>query len=120
MKKKKVIERYRHLRTLIERAKDDAERWSEGKQLLLLQDIKEKSASDFFIYDKAYVKFVNKKKQTMHDKQVTAATHKEAADRSKAGHSTLEEQLGRIADALERIAHVLEEASNEQDPQEMN
>jgi hypothetical protein len=109
MKQKKITERYQHLRVLIMRAKEDADRWGEGQKPKLLQGIKEKSSQDFFIYDKAYVKFVKQRKQSMHDNQIDEAKQKEADAKNKASHTTVEAQLSRIADALERIAYMLEE-----------
>lgn len=114
MSKKKIIARYRQLRILITRAKEDAERWGTDKKLLILQGIKETSAMDYTVYDEAYKKFVKRRMKTMTASKLNEAREEEK-DKKQSGESSLELrptreeiQLSRIADALERLADVLE------------
>jgi hypothetical protein len=113
-KKQKIAERTKQLRTLITRAKEDAERWGTDQPSLLLSGIEEKSADDFSIYDEAYTKFLMKRKKTMstvfRNEGEAEELHKKAQvfPFTESGRSRTETELKRIADALERIADILE------------
>lgn len=114
MSKKKIIARYKQLRILITRAKEDAERWGTDKKPLILRGIKETSALDYTVYDEAYKKFVKQRMKTMTASKLNEAQDEEK-DKNKAkslsSESSLirvEVQLNRIADALERLADTLE------------
>ena len=115
MSKKKIIARYKQLRTLITRAKEDAELWGTNKKPLILQGIKETSAHDYTVYDDAYNKFVKQRMKAMPSSELNEAKEeeKDKKKRSRDSSSTLqptrvEIQLARIADALERLADILE------------
>lgn len=114
MSKKKIIARYKQLRILITRAKEDAERWGTDKKPLILRGIKETSALDYTVYDEAYKKFVKQRMKTMTASKLNEAREEEK-DKKKSKDSSLalkptrvEIQLNRIADALERLADILE------------
>lgn len=115
MGKKKIIARYKQLRILITRAKEDAKLWGTNRKPRILEGIKELSAHDYTVYNDAYNKFVKQRKKTMNDIMLNEA-HEEEKDKknrsrdSSAGvrPSREEIQLARIADALERLADILE------------
>lgn len=114
MSTKKKIERYKQLRILISRAKEDADRWGTNEELLILQGIRETSAHDYTIYDEAYKKFVRKRMRAMSASKIEKAKEEEK-DKKKSNDSSSgvnlageELQLSRIADALERLADILE------------
>lgn len=115
MSKKKIIARYKQLRILITRAKEDAELWGTNKKPLILQGIKETSAHDYTVYDEAYNKFVKQRMKAMSSSECNEAREEEkdkkkrSRDSSSAIRPTREEiQLTRIADSLERLANILE------------
>lgn len=118
MSKKKIIEeRNKQLRLLVTRAKDDSERWGTDQKCLLLRGIKETSAFDFSIYDDAYQKFLKKRKDSMDAVMLHAAEDEERKKNETVSHysevqrNRTEFELKRIADALERIAELLETAN---------
>lgn len=114
LKKKQIIERYKQLRLLILRAKEDAARWGTNDKALLLRGINETSAHDFSIYDEAYNKIVQKRMKSMEPNELQEAKNKETKKKDRLNSSSLGEatrsefELARIADALERIADFLE------------
>lgn len=114
MKKKQIVEHYAQLRLLIVRAKEDAARWGTDNKAQLLQGINETSAHDFSVYDDAYNKLVQKRMKTMTAKEIQQSKKIEIKKRNQVisddeGQPTRTEfELARIADALERIAYLLE------------
>lgn len=114
MNKKKVIARYKQLRILITRAKEDAKRWGTDQKPLIMQGIGETSANDYFVYDAAYNKFVKQRMKAMSVAKLNKAEEEEN-DKKQTPPSFMELPpsrkemlLIRIADALERIATALE------------
>lgn len=111
MGKKKITERYKQLRILIMRAKEDADKWGTEAPPRILQGIKETSAHDYTVYDEAYLKFVAKRVQKMSEAKIGKAVEEETAkldESSEIKFSGEELQLSRIADALERLADASE------------
>jgi hypothetical protein len=111
-KKKQLDERYRHLRVLLTRAKEDANRWGTDAHVQLLARIKEKSTDDFAIYDKAYNKFLRQRLNALSPSELKKAKNIEIT-KNKPARSYSEIQLARIADALERIADMMEEETDQ-------
>lgn len=111
MKKKVITERYKQLRLLITRAKEDANRWGTNKRPLLLTGIRETTVHDFDIYDRAYRKFVKQRIKSMEMSKLSEAKNEEQ-DKHKHQPSCVEVQLTRIADALERIVEYIESSED--------
>lgn len=114
MNKKKIVERYKQLRLLIVRAREDAALWGTNENVRLLLGIKETSAHDFSVYDEVYNKIVQKRMKTMNAVELEEAKRKETNKKNRSAYSSegkptrSEFELARIADALERIADALE------------
>lgn len=99
-----MVAHYAHLRKVIVRAQEDVERWAENKPPLMMSGIKDQNAYDFGIYENAYAKFLKKKQ---------AGALRNLKPQLPVGDNpqpmtSVEVSLKRIADALERIANVLE------------
>lgn len=115
MNQRKVLERYKQLRILITRAKEDAERWGTNQPALVMRGIKELSPLDYTVYDEAYHKFVSQRVKRMSDFAINEANSEELDKITiqkrieGKGASETELLLKRIAEALERIADQLEE-----------
>lgn len=105
MKSKQAIRRYQHLRTLLLRAKEDADRWGTGQPPLMMKGIKEKDAFDFGIYETAYDKFLKKRISSMTGLEIERIMKELEPLPFQSFRDT---QLLRIADAVERIADTLD------------
>lgn len=114
MNKKKIIERYKQIRLLIMRAREDAALWGTNDNAKLLIGIKETSAHDFSVYDDVYNKLVQKRRKAMNATELEEAKRIETNKKNRSAYSSegkptrTEFELARIADALERIAQALE------------
>lgn len=107
MRRKQLDARYKHLRTILIRAKEDADKWGTDQPPLLLNGIKNQQADDFSIYENAFEKFKRQRIRRMDGTALeTAKTVEKMKTLPLATYS--ETQLTRIADALERIADILE------------
>ena len=109
MNQKKVTERYKHLRILITRAKEDAERWGTNRKPRVLQGIREESSLDYTIYENSYNKFVQKRLKAMDNPARKEAQGEENHKERPVPNFYSELQLTRIADALEYIVEYLKQ-----------
>lgn len=111
MKAEKIAQRYRHLRTLIERGKSDAKLWGTEKQCQVMQGITQTSYLDYEVYEKTYKKELVKRISLMSAEEKQTARDIEypqppiPIDYEKESLT----QLTRIANALESMQTTLRE-----------